>query len=64
MLDAGDAVVVLDNLSTGRFDNLAHLVGHPGFRYYIGAVEDTGLLAEAGRDCDAIFTWQPLSVSS
>ena len=55
LLDAGDAVVVLDNLSTGRFDNLAHLVGHPGFRYYIGSVEDAGLLAEAGRDCDAIF---------
>jgi len=55
LLDAGDAVVVLDNLSTGRFENLAHLVGHPGFRYYIGAVEDAGLLAEAGRDCDAIF---------
>jgi UDP-glucose 4-epimerase len=55
LLDAGDGVVVLDNLSTGRFDNLAHLVGHPGFRYYIGAVEDAGLLAEAGHDCDAIF---------
>lgn len=55
LLRGGDAVVVLDNLSTGRFDNIAHLVGQPGFSYYIGTVEDAGLLAESGRDCDAIF---------
>lgn len=55
LLRAGDAVVVLDNLSTGRFDNIRHLVGHPAFRYFVGSVEDPGLLAEAGRECDAIF---------
>lgn len=55
VLDAGHAVVVLDNLSTGRFDNIRHLVEHPMFSYFIGPVEETSLLAEAGRDCDAIF---------
>lgn len=55
LLRAGDAVVVLDNLSTGRFDNIAHLVGQPGFSYYVGPVEDAGLVTEAGRDCDVIF---------
>ena len=27
----GDQVVCLDNLSTGRVGNIAHLIGHPGF---------------------------------
>jgi len=55
LLRSGHAVVVLDNLSTGRFDNIAHLVGRPDFSYQIGPLEDAGLLAECGRDCDAIF---------
>jgi len=55
LLHAGDAVVVLDNLSTGRFDNIRHLVEQARFTYFIGPVEDASLLAEAGRDCDAIF---------
>ncbi len=55
LLRAGDSVAVLDKLSTGRFDNIRHLVGHPGFTYFIGPVEDPALLTEAGRDCDAIF---------
>jgi len=55
LLKAGDSVVVLDKLSTGRFDNIRHLVGQPKFSYFVGPVEDTGLLAEAARDCDAIF---------
>jgi UDP-glucose 4-epimerase len=55
LLEASDSVVVLDNLSTGRFENIRHLVGHPMFTYFVGPVEDPALLAEAGRDCDAIF---------
>ncbi len=33
LLDAGYEVVCLDNLLTGNPDNVAHLVGHPGFRF-------------------------------
>ncbi|MBI4514597.1 MAG: GDP-mannose 4,6-dehydratase [Deltaproteobacteria bacterium] len=55
LLGAGESVVVLDNLSTGRFDNIRHLVGQPSFSYFIGSVEDPALLTEAGRQCDAIF---------
>lgn len=31
LLARGDRVVCLDNLCTGRIDNIAHLIGHPGF---------------------------------
>jgi UDP-glucose 4-epimerase len=55
LLREGDRVVVLDNLSTGRFDNIRHLVGHPRFSYFIGQVEDPALLSEAGQECEAIY---------
>ena len=32
LLDAGHQVLVLDNLSTGSIDNIAHLKGRAGFR--------------------------------
>lgn len=45
-LDRGDHVFVLDNLSTGSIDNIAHLKGRPGFDYVIDSVENEPLLAE------------------
>ena len=46
LLDAGHQVLILDNLSTGSMDNIAHLKGRGGFEYFIEAVENEGLLAE------------------
>lgn len=34
LLDEGHEVVVLDNLSTGRMENLAHLKEEPRFHFY------------------------------
>jgi UDP-glucose 4-epimerase len=45
-LERGDEVFVLDNLSTGSIDNVAHFKGHPGFGYTIDSVENEPLLAE------------------
>lgn len=33
LIEEGHEVVCLDNLSTGRMDNVAHLVGHDAFRF-------------------------------
>ena len=44
LLARGEEVVVLDDLSTGSFDNIKHLVGQTGFAYTIGKVEDSKLL--------------------
>jgi UDP-glucose 4-epimerase len=46
LLERGDEVSVLDNLSTGSIDNIAHLKQHPRFRYTIDSVENEPLLAE------------------
>jgi nucleoside-diphosphate-sugar epimerase len=34
LIAMGGQVVCLDNLSTGRLDNVAHLVEHPGFEFH------------------------------
>jgi UDP-glucose 4-epimerase len=54
LLDQGHQVTVLDNLSTGAVDNIAHLKTRAGFRYFIDAVENEPLLAELVDDGDAI----------
>ena len=46
LLERGDEVLVLDNLSTGSIDNIAHLKSHPRFRYTIDSVTNEPLLAE------------------
>ena len=46
LLERGYEVSILDNLSTGSIDNIAHLKGHQRFRYTIDAVENEPLLAE------------------
>jgi UDP-glucose 4-epimerase len=46
LLQRGDEVSVLDNLSTGSIDNIAHLKGHQRFSYTIDTVENEPLLAE------------------
>ena len=33
LIDRGDQVICLDNLSTGRSDNIRHLMGHPYFEF-------------------------------
>jgi len=55
LLGKGQEVIVLDDLSTGSFDNIAHLVGRKGFTYYIGRVEDKPLLDRALGACDRIY---------
>ena len=54
LLERGDQVLVLDNLSTGSIENIAHLKGRPGFEYTIDSVENEPLLAELIDRADAI----------
>jgi UDP-glucose 4-epimerase len=46
LLERGDEVFVLDNLSTGSIQNIAHLKDHPKFHYTIDSVTNEPLLAE------------------
>jgi UDP-glucose 4-epimerase len=55
LLDVGHQVVILDNLSTGSIDNIAHLKGRSGFSYHIESVNNEPLLAELIDHADVVF---------
>ena len=54
LLERGDEVYVLDDLSTGSIDNIAHLKAHPRFHYTIDTVTNEPLLAELIDRCDTV----------
>jgi UDP-glucose 4-epimerase len=55
LLDGGHEVLILDNLSTGSIDNIAHIKGRPGFEYFIDTVQNEPLLAELIDRSDVVF---------
>ncbi len=55
LLEQGHEVLILDNLSTGSIDNIAHLKGRRGFEYFIDSVENEPLLAELIDRSDTVF---------
>lgn len=54
LLDRGDSVVVLDNLSTGRETNLDAVKDHPQFRFIHGTVLDELMVDELAHECDVV----------
>ncbi|MEO6212996.1 MAG: GDP-mannose 4,6-dehydratase [Vicinamibacterales bacterium] len=54
LLERGDEVFVLDNLSTGSIGNILHLKDDPKFHYTIDTVENEPLLAELIDRCDVV----------
>jgi len=55
LLASGHEVLILDNLSTGSIDNIAHLKGRRGFEYFIDSVDNEPLLAELVDRSDVVF---------
>lgn len=54
LLARGDAVVALDNLSTGRPSNLASILDHPKLRFVAGSVLDEPLVDELVNQCEVV----------
>ena len=48
-LQRGDEVFIIDDLSTGRFENIRHLKDHPSFHYAIDSVHNAPVTAESPR---------------
>jgi UDP-glucose 4-epimerase len=55
LVERGDHVVALDNVSTGRVANLASLERHPNFRFVQGSVLDELIVDELAHECDTII---------
>jgi UDP-glucose 4-epimerase len=51
----GREVTVIDDLSTGRMENIRHLKGDDRFHYYIDTITNERLLAELVDEADVIY---------
>ncbi|RME43637.1 MAG: NAD-dependent epimerase/dehydratase family protein [Chloroflexi bacterium] len=54
LLDRGHQVTVLDDLSTGRFENIEHLVGRPGFGFAIDSIANATVLDRLASESNVI----------
>jgi UDP-glucose 4-epimerase len=55
LLERGERVVLLDNLSTGSMENIRHLKGSEHLEYHLDGIENRQLLAELVDDADVII---------
>jgi UDP-glucose 4-epimerase len=55
LLARGDQVLVLDDLSTGRHDNIRHHIGDPNFEFILGSILNEALVDDAVRRADAVL---------
>lgn len=55
LLELGHQVTIIDNLSTGRFSNITHLIGNPDFSYVIGTILDRILMEKLISECDYVY---------
>jgi UDP-glucose 4-epimerase len=54
LLDRGDRVVLLDNLSTGSMENIRHLKTTGQMEYHLDSIENRQLVAELVDDADVV----------
>lgn len=55
LIATGHEVSVLDDLSTGRHENIAHLLGSPGMRFELGSILVPADVERAIDGCDTVF---------
>lgn len=55
LLARGNAVLAVDDLSTGSLDNIGHLTGHPRFSFTTGSCRDAALVAELVDSADFVY---------
>jgi len=55
LLGRGHRVHIIDDLSTGAFDNVRHLKGSPSFSYTIDTAHNRSLMSELVDDADVVY---------
>lgn len=55
LLEKGYTVFAMDNLATGNFENIKHLIGNDKFIFVHGSVLDKYLTERYVRECDVIY---------
>src|SRR5262245_26059264 len=55
LLERGHSVTIVDDLSTGRLENIAHLTDHPKFRFAIDQITNEVVMDRLVSECQVIF---------
>ncbi len=55
LLDRGNQVTIIDDLSTGAVENIRHIQQHPNLKYYKESVTNQRLIAELVDLCDVVY---------
>ncbi len=55
LINEGHRVTALDNLSTGKYENVKHLDGNPNFELVVGTILNEYLVDKVVERCNAIF---------
>jgi UDP-glucose 4-epimerase len=55
LLAQGQRVVVIDDLSTGRLENIAPLIEHPQFQFVNETIRNDSVMDRLVSDCDVIY---------
>lgn len=55
LLARGDAVILLDNLSTGRYENVEHLLDRRDVEFVLGSILNADLVDDVVSRCDVVF---------
>jgi UDP-glucose 4-epimerase len=54
-LERGHSVMLADNLVTGKFDNIQHLLGHPNLRFAIDDINSPAVIDRLVSESDWVF---------
>ncbi|MBI4736159.1 MAG: GDP-mannose 4,6-dehydratase, partial [candidate division NC10 bacterium] len=55
LIKRGNEVLIIDNLSAGKIENLRHLLGHPSFHFINDSILNEALLERFIPSMDLIF---------
>jgi len=55
LLEAGQEVCVVDDLSTGSMENIRHLKGRQGFKYIVDSILNKSVMAELVDEADVVL---------
>jgi UDP-glucose 4-epimerase len=55
LLDRGDGVILLDNLSTGSHRNIEHLLGRDDVEFVLGSILNVDLVDDVMSRCDVVY---------
>lgn len=55
LVSQSESVYVIDDLSTGKYENIAHLAKHKNFRFIVDTILNTHTLEPLIQECDMIY---------